>query len=58
MNQTTNELRKKRRNENYNKLRKIGYSARQATMMKNWSRKTISHLEAIEEKKNAKKSKN
>ena len=47
MNERTNELRKKRRNENYLKLRKIGYSAKNATSMKNWSRKSVDRLVAI-----------
>ena len=51
----TNELRKKRRNENYLKLRKIGFSAKQATKMKNWSRKTVNRLEALKEKVDEKK---
>ena len=46
MNERTNELRKKRRNENYLKLRKIGFSAKQATKMKNWSRRKVNDLEA------------
>ena len=55
MNERTNELRKKRRNENYLKLRKIGFSAKQATKMKNWSRKTVNRLEALKEKVDEKK---
>ncbi len=49
MNERTNELRKKRRNENYLKLRKIGFNAKQATKMKNWSRRTVGQLEALKE---------
>ena len=44
MNERTNELRKKRRNENYLKLRKIGFSAKQATNLKNLSRRTVNQL--------------
>jgi hypothetical protein len=47
MNERTNELRKIRRNENYLKLRKIGFSAKQATKMKNWSRNCIKEMEQL-----------
>ena len=47
MNERTNELRKKRRNENYLKLRKIGFSAKQATKMKDWSRNRISAMKRL-----------
>ena len=47
MNERTKELRKKRRNENYLKLRKIGFSAKQATKMKNWSRNRISAMKRL-----------